>query len=147
MRDGARGSNEKITGLFSAPAGTPTITSLRMSHRRLMDDINTSHPFYRAAFSTVRDGEILVIRHSQRIAQAGKESRPYRSGWDEATTSRGARWGCACGCDAGSAGAAAQAGSLKSAMAAFRTKRAKNDRLLHVKLPSIRARYFSLGLP
>lgn len=61
-----------ITGLFSAPPGTPTVTALRMSQRQLMDDINTSHPFYWAAFAAVGDGEIPVIRQSQRIAQAGK---------------------------------------------------------------------------
>lgn len=59
-----------ITGLFSAPAGTPTVTALRMSQRQLMDDINTSHPFYWSAFATVGDGEIPVIRATPRIAQA-----------------------------------------------------------------------------
>jgi CHAT domain-containing protein len=61
-----------ITGLFSAPPGTPTVTALRMSQRQLMDDVNTSHPFYWAAFAAVGDGEIPVIRPSQRIAEAGK---------------------------------------------------------------------------
>lgn len=61
-----------ITGLFSAPPGTPTVTALRMSQRQLMDDINTSHPFYWAAFAAVGDGEIPVIRQSRRIAEAGK---------------------------------------------------------------------------
>ena len=51
-----------ITGLFSAPAGTPTVTALRMSQRQLMDDVNTSHPFYWAAFAAVGDGDIPVIR-------------------------------------------------------------------------------------
>jgi CHAT domain-containing protein len=51
-----------ITGLFSAPPGTPTVTALRMSQRQLMDDVNTSHPFYWAAFAAVGDGEIPVIR-------------------------------------------------------------------------------------
>lgn len=61
-----------ITGLFSAPPGTPTVTALRMSQRQLMDDVNTSHPFYWAPFAAVGDGEIPVIRPSQRIAEAGK---------------------------------------------------------------------------
>lgn len=61
-----------ITGLFSAPPGTPTVTALRMSQRQLMDDANTSHPFYWSAFAAVGDGEIPVIRPIQRIAQAGK---------------------------------------------------------------------------
>lgn len=51
-----------ITGLFSAPPGTPTVTALRMSQRQLMDDVNTSHPFYWSAFAAVGDGEIPVIR-------------------------------------------------------------------------------------
>ena len=57
-----------ITGLFSAPPGTPTVTALRMSQRQLMDDVNTSHPFYWSAFAAVGDGEIPVIRPMQRIA-------------------------------------------------------------------------------
>jgi CHAT domain-containing protein len=61
-----------ITGLFSAPPGTPTVTALRMSQRQLMDDVNTSHPFYWSAFAVVGDGEIPVIRPIQRIAQSGK---------------------------------------------------------------------------
>ena len=59
-----------ITGLFSAPPGTPTVAALRMSQRQLMDDINTSHPFYWSAFATVGDGEIPVIRATPTIAQA-----------------------------------------------------------------------------
>jgi CHAT domain-containing protein len=59
-----------ITGLFSAPAGTPTVTALRNSQRQLMDDANTSHPFYWSAFAAIGDGEIPVIRSKQRIAQA-----------------------------------------------------------------------------
>jgi CHAT domain-containing protein len=51
-----------ITGLFSAPAGTPTVTALRMSQRALMDDEKTSHPFYWSAFAAVGDGDIPVIR-------------------------------------------------------------------------------------
>jgi len=59
-----------IAGLFSAPPGTPTVTALRMSQRQLMDDVNTSHPFYWSAFAAVGDGEIPVIRTRQNIAAA-----------------------------------------------------------------------------
>jgi CHAT domain-containing protein len=59
-----------ITGLFSAPPGTPTVTALRLSQRQLMDDVNTSHPFYWSAFAVVGDGEMPVIRAKQVIAQA-----------------------------------------------------------------------------
>jgi CHAT domain-containing protein len=58
-----------ITGLFSAPPGTPTVTAMRMAQRQLMDDANTSHPFYWSAFAAVGDGEIPVIRAKQNIAQ------------------------------------------------------------------------------
>jgi CHAT domain-containing protein len=62
-----------ITGLFSAPPGTPTVTALRMSQRQLMDDVNTSHPFYWSAFAAVGDGEIPVIRApAAHIATANK---------------------------------------------------------------------------
>jgi len=62
-----------ITGLFSAPAGTPTVTALRMSQRQLMDDEKTSHPFYWAAFAAVGDGDIPVIRAPKaQIAAAAK---------------------------------------------------------------------------
>jgi CHAT domain-containing protein len=59
-----------ITGLFSAPPGTPTVTALRLSQQKLMDDANTSHPFYWAAFAAVGDGEIPAIRSKQQIATA-----------------------------------------------------------------------------
>jgi CHAT domain-containing protein len=59
-----------ITGLFSAPPGTPTVTALRLSQRQLMDDPNTSHPFYWSAFAVVGDGEMPVIRAKQVIATA-----------------------------------------------------------------------------
>jgi hypothetical protein len=41
-----------------------------MSERQLMDDANTSHPFYWSAFAAVGDGEIPVIRTKQQIAAA-----------------------------------------------------------------------------
>jgi CHAT domain-containing protein len=59
-----------MTGLFSAAPGTPTVTALRLSQRQLMDDPNTSHPFYWSAFAVVGDGEIPVIRATQNIATA-----------------------------------------------------------------------------
>ena len=60
-----------ITGLFSAPQGTGTVRALRLSQQQLMDDVNTSHPFYWSAFAAVGDGEIPVIRaRPQQIAQA-----------------------------------------------------------------------------
>jgi len=62
-----------ITGLFSAPPGTPTVTALRLSQRQLMDDEKTSHPFYWSAFAAVGDGDIPVIRMPKaQIAATGK---------------------------------------------------------------------------
>jgi CHAT domain-containing protein/tetratricopeptide (TPR) repeat protein len=66
-----------ITGLFSAPPGTPTVTALRLSQRQLMDDVNTSHPFYWSAFAAVGDGEMPVIRAPKaNIAQATQRPTP-----------------------------------------------------------------------
>ena len=60
-----------ITGLFSAPPGTPTVTALRMSQQQLMNDASTSHPFYWSAFAAVGDGEMPVIRaRKAQIAQS-----------------------------------------------------------------------------
>ena len=51
-----------VTGLFTTRPGTPTVTALRLSEQQLMDDADTSHPFYWAAFAAVGDGEMPVIR-------------------------------------------------------------------------------------
>jgi CHAT domain-containing protein len=59
-----------ITGLFSAPPGTPTVTALRISQQALMDDANTSHPFYWSAFAAVGDGDIPVIRQAKPLIAA-----------------------------------------------------------------------------
>jgi CHAT domain-containing protein len=58
-----------VTGLFTAPPGTPTVTALRLSEHSLMDDPNTSHPFYWAAFAAVGDGDIPMIRVKTQVAQ------------------------------------------------------------------------------
>lgn len=72
VSDDYNATQRLMTGLFSAPPGTPTVTALRLSERQLMDDANTSHPFYWSPFAAVGDGEIPVIRPTQRIAQASK---------------------------------------------------------------------------
>ncbi len=46
-----------ITGLFTAPPGTPIATAMRRAQIGLMDDANTSHPYYWSAFAIVGDGE------------------------------------------------------------------------------------------
>jgi len=50
-----------ITGLFTAPPGTPMATAMRNAQVGLMDDPNTSHPYYWAAFAIVGDGERALL--------------------------------------------------------------------------------------
>jgi CHAT domain-containing protein len=58
-----------ITGLFTTSSGTPTVTALRLSEEKLMDDVNTSHPFYWSAFAAVGDGDIPIIRTRTQVAE------------------------------------------------------------------------------
>ncbi len=51
-----------ITGLFSAPPGTPAGQALRTAQAQLMDDANTSHPYYWAAFAIVGDAERPLLQ-------------------------------------------------------------------------------------
>jgi CHAT domain-containing protein len=57
-----------ISGLFAGAPGTPTVTALRRSEVALMDDVNTSHPFYWAAFAAVGDGDIPIIPSPVQVA-------------------------------------------------------------------------------
>jgi CHAT domain-containing protein len=45
-----------ITTLFTSAPGTPMATAMRMGQRGLMDDPDTSHPYYWSAFAIVGDG-------------------------------------------------------------------------------------------
>ena len=67
--DDFQATERLMTGLFQAKPGTPTVTALRLSEQKLMDDVNTSHPFYWSAFAAVGDGDIPVVRTPARIAQ------------------------------------------------------------------------------
>jgi CHAT domain-containing protein len=58
-----------MTGLFAAPPGTQTVTALRLSQIKLMDDPATSHPFYWSAFAAIGDGTAPVIRKSPALAK------------------------------------------------------------------------------
>lgn len=51
-----------ITGLFSAPPGTPAGQALRAAQVKLMDDPNTSHPYYWSAFAIVGDAERPLLQ-------------------------------------------------------------------------------------
>lgn len=47
-----------ISGLFAAEEGTTTTHALRDAQVALMDDADTSHPFYWSAFAVVGDGSV-----------------------------------------------------------------------------------------
>ncbi|WP_271079401.1 CHAT domain-containing protein [Aurantiacibacter sp. MUD61] len=51
-----------VTGVFSAAPGDTTGEALRRAQLGLMDEAQTSHPFYWAAFAVVGDGTIPVVR-------------------------------------------------------------------------------------
>ena len=59
-----------MTGFFSAQPGTPTAMALRRSQQALMDEADTSHPFYWAAFAVVGDGERPAVRADQQVASS-----------------------------------------------------------------------------
>jgi CHAT domain-containing protein len=60
-----------ISGLFSAPAGTSTATAMRRAQRALMDDPDTSHPYYWSGFAIVGDGARPVVAATA-VASAGQ---------------------------------------------------------------------------
>ncbi len=49
-------TNRLIDGFFAAPAGTQLAEAMRRSQGALMDEPETSHPFYWSAFAIVGDG-------------------------------------------------------------------------------------------
>ena len=51
-----------ISGLFTAPPGTGTAAALRLAQLALMDERDTSHPYYWSGFAVVGDGAVPVIR-------------------------------------------------------------------------------------
>jgi CHAT domain-containing protein/tetratricopeptide (TPR) repeat protein len=53
-----------ISGLFRAPPGTATAGALRLAQRALMDERDTSHPYYWSGFAVVGDGSAPVIRQA-----------------------------------------------------------------------------------
>lgn len=60
-----------IGGLFTAPPGTSTAGALRRAQRALMDEADTSHPYYWAGFAVVGDGAAPVIRPAAARVAAG----------------------------------------------------------------------------
>jgi CHAT domain-containing protein len=60
--DSYNATQRLITGLFTAAPGTSVAGALRQSERALMDDADTSHPYYWAGFAVIGDGAMPVIR-------------------------------------------------------------------------------------
>jgi len=60
-----------ISGLFTAPAGTGTAGALRAAQLVLMDQPETSHPYYWSGFAVVGDGTVPVIRAAGDAAAGG----------------------------------------------------------------------------
>lgn len=58
-----------ISGLFTAPPGTPTATALRTAQNGLMADAATSHPYYWSGFAIIGDGASPVIPAGEAAAQ------------------------------------------------------------------------------
>lgn len=57
------GATERlISGLFKAPAGTPTASALRLAQEQLMDEAATSHPYYWSGFAIIGDGSRPVLK-------------------------------------------------------------------------------------
>jgi len=65
-----------ILGLFEAPPGTPVATALRAAQRKLMDDPNTSHPYYWSAFAIVGDGERPMLQPGEPLPKARAAQAP-----------------------------------------------------------------------
>jgi CHAT domain-containing protein len=59
--DDFQATSRLISGLFDAPAGTSTAAALRQAQRSLMDDPETSHPYYWSGFAIVGDGARPVV--------------------------------------------------------------------------------------
>jgi CHAT domain-containing protein len=54
-----------ISGLFTAAPGTSAAAALRRAEMVLMDDADTSHPYYWSGFAIIGDGAAPVIRAEQ----------------------------------------------------------------------------------
>jgi CHAT domain-containing protein/tetratricopeptide (TPR) repeat protein len=57
------GATERlISSMFKAPAGTATTAALRSGQLALMDEAETSHPYYWSGFAVIGDGARPVLR-------------------------------------------------------------------------------------
>lgn len=60
--DDYNATDRLMSGFFEAGSGRTTTEALRISQLALMDDADTSHPFYWSAFAVVGDGAIPLRR-------------------------------------------------------------------------------------
>lgn len=60
--DDFRATERLIGGLFEAAPGTGVAAALQAAQLRLMDDADTSHPYYWAGFAVIGDGAQPVLR-------------------------------------------------------------------------------------
>lgn len=51
-----------ISGMFRAPQGSSMASALRTAQHGLMDDVDTSHPYYWSAFTIVGDGTRPLVK-------------------------------------------------------------------------------------
>jgi CHAT domain-containing protein len=61
-----------ISGLFRAPPGTGTAGALRTAQRALMDERDTSHPYYWSGFAVVGDGAVPAVREAAPVQTASR---------------------------------------------------------------------------
>jgi CHAT domain-containing protein len=69
--DDFNATNRLIGGMFRAPAGTAIATALRTTQRQLMDDAETSHPYYWSGFAIIGDGARPMLREGTQTAAVG----------------------------------------------------------------------------
>lgn len=55
-------TNRLVSGMFRASTGSSMASALRTAQRGLMDDADTSHPYYWSAFTIVGDGSRPLVR-------------------------------------------------------------------------------------
>lgn len=60
--DSFKATERLIGGLFDAKPGTASAEALRLAENKLMDDADTSHPYYWAGFALIGDGAQPVLR-------------------------------------------------------------------------------------
>lgn len=61
LPDNYNATERLITSMFKAPAGTSITAALRTGQRTLMDELETSHPYYWSGFAVIGDGSRPVL--------------------------------------------------------------------------------------